>query len=79
MKATEHLAEKVTPFLKKMNNTKRNVKIIICDNAGKNKTLEENCVKHSEEIKFEFMSPGTTQKNRLVEQGFATLYFLCKQ
>ena len=31
-------------------------------------------MKNSEEIKFEFMSPGTPQKNGVVEQGFAALY-----
>ena len=30
---------KFTPFLKKMNIMKKNIKIIICDNTGENKTL----------------------------------------
>ena len=42
---------------------KENVKIIISENAGENKTLEENCMKNFEEIKFEFTSPGTPQQN----------------
>ena len=29
----------------------------------------------SEEIKFEFTSPGTPKKKGVVEQGFATLYY----
>ena len=61
-----------------MNTKKKNFKITCCDNAGKNKTLEENCVKYDEEIKFEFTSPGTPQKNGVAERGFATLYF-CMQ
>ena len=36
-----------------MKTTKKHVKIILCDNTGENKTLEENCMKKSEEIKFE--------------------------
>ena len=36
--------------------------------AGEKKTLEENCVKNSKEIK------STPQKNSVVERGFATLY-----
>ena len=50
------------------------VKIIRCDNAGENKTLEENCAKHFDEIDFEFTSPGNPQQNVMLEQAFATLY-----
>ena len=53
---------------------KKNVKVIFCDNAGENKTLEENCMRNFEEIKFEFHSPGTPHQNGVVEQGFAILY-----
>ena len=49
--------------------------MICCDNAGENKTLEESCAKSFEEIKFEFMSPGTPQKNGVVGQGFDTAYY----
>ena len=45
----------------------KNVRIICCDNAGENKTLEENCTKNNEEIKFELMSPGTPKQNGVVE------------
>ena len=38
---------------------KKNAKMMCCDNAGENKTLEENCAENFEEIKFEFMSRGT--------------------
>ena len=68
------MTEKVAPFLNKTNNTKKNAKIIRCDNSSENKTLGENCAKYFEEINFEFMSPGTTQKNDVVELGFATFY-----
>ena len=54
---------------------KKNVKIIFCDNAGKNKTLGENCVKIIKEINFKFTSSVTPQKNGIVERVFATLYF----
>ena len=54
---------------------KKNIKIIRCDNAGKNKTLEENCSKNFEEIKSEFTSEGTPQQNGVVEWGFVTLYY----
>ena len=57
-----------------MKTTKKNVKIFRCDNSGINKTLEENCMKSFEEIKFEFRSPGTPQKNGVVEWVFDTLY-----
>ena len=55
---------------------KKNVKIICCENVGENKTLEENCMKNFKEIKFEFTSPGTSQKNVSVEQGF---YKICSR
>ena len=35
-----------------MRNMKKNIKIICCDNAGKNKIIEENCMKNFKEIKF---------------------------
>ena len=57
-----------------MNTIQKNVKIIFCVNAGEEKTLEEHFMKNFEEIKFEFTSPGTPQKNVVVEQIFATLY-----
>ena len=37
----EYLSQKVTPFLNKMKIMKKNVKIIRCEKAGENKTLEE--------------------------------------
>ena len=36
----EDLSEKFTHFLKRMKTMKKNVKIIRCDNAGEDKTLE---------------------------------------
>ena len=36
------------------------------DNAGKHKALKDDYAKHFEEIYFEFMSPGTSQKNGMV-------------
>ena len=57
-----------------MKTIKKNFKIICCYNAGENKTLEGKFTKKSVEIKFGFMSPGTPQKNGIVERGFSTLY-----
>ena len=42
---------------------KKNVKIIFCGNAVKNKDLEEDCAKFFKEIDFKFTSIGTPQKN----------------
>ena len=53
---------------------KKSAKIFCCDNAGKNKTPKENCMKNSEEENFEFTSTGTPHQNVVVEQVFATLY-----
>ena len=60
-KAWEYLTERVTPFLNKTKTVKKNVKIIFCDNAGENKTIEENYAEYFEEIKFEFSPPCTPQ------------------
>ena len=68
------MTKKSTPLLNKMNTTKTNVKITLCENAGKNKTLEENFAKNTEEIDFEFTSSGTPQKNSVVKRVFATIY-----
>ena len=57
-----------------MNTTKKNIKIILCDNVDGNNILEENGAKNSEEIKYEFTSPCTPQKNGVVERRFDTLY-----
>ena len=66
-KSRENTNEKVIPFLKKMKTIKKNTKIIFCDNAGENKTLKENCTKFLKLINFEFMSPGTSQQNGVIE------------
>ena len=42
-KAKEHEAENAIPLLNKMKTIQKNFKIIHYGNAGKNKTLEENC------------------------------------
>ena len=39
-KGKKDFTEKLTPFLNKMNNMKKNVKVVCCDIAGENKTLE---------------------------------------
>ena len=54
---------------------KKFFRIIFYDKAGENNTLKENCAKNSDEIKLEFTSPGTPQKNGMAEQGFSTLYY----
>ena len=53
---------------------KKNSKTIFCDNTVEDKTLKEKCAKSSEEINFSFLSPGTPQKNCVIEWGFDTIY-----
>jgi hypothetical protein len=50
------------------------VKLIRCDNAGENKTLQKKCEKEGLGIQFEYTAPGTPQLNGRVERKFATLY-----
>ena len=52
----------------------KKTKIKCCENADKNKNLEENCAKKIREIHFEFTSPDTPQNNGVIERGFATFY-----
>ena len=40
VKGKEDLTEKGIPFLKKMNTMKKDIEIIHCESAGKNKTLK---------------------------------------
>ena len=42
-RAKYDLSGKVTSFFNKMKTMKENDNLSICDNAGKSKTLEENC------------------------------------
>ena len=51
-KSKEDLTGKVTPFLNKVTSSKKNVKIIICNNACKNKTLKENCAEFTKKSTF---------------------------
>ena len=66
-KENKELTENFTLLLKKMKSTKKNIKIFYCDNAGTNKTLEENCTQYFEENYFDFTLSGTPQKNVIVE------------
>ena len=52
----------------------KTVKLIWCDNAGKNKSLQKQCEKEGLGIQFEYTAPGTPQLNGRVERKFATLY-----
>ena len=47
------------------------VKVIRCDNAGENKSLEIEL--SGKNIKFEYTASGTPQQNGLVDRAFATL------
>lgn len=57
---------------------KVDVKVIRCDNAGENLSLEKECKKRGMGIKFEFTAPGTPQQNGKVERKFATLFGLTR-
>ena len=46
---------------------KKKANIIIYENTGKHKNIEENCANVFEEIDFEFMSPVTPQQNGMEE------------
>ena len=48
------------------------VKIIKCDNAGENQTLEAQCEDQGLGIIFEYKAPGTPKQNGWVERKFQT-------
>ena len=69
------LANVIIHFLKDLKLTeKKAVKFIRCDNAGENKTLENQCKDNELGINFKYMAPGTPQQNGVVERVFVTLY-----
>jgi hypothetical protein len=47
---------------------------IQCDNAGENKTTQEELRRLAPQVQFEFTAPDTPQQNGPVERKFATLY-----
>ena len=47
-KAKKYLTKKLTPFLKQMNTTEKDVKIGRFDNSDENKNTQENSAKNSE-------------------------------
>ena len=47
-----------------------NVKVILCDNASKNKALFDKCISKGINIIFDFSGPRTSQKNDKVERKF---------
>ena len=61
MKLEEYLTGKVPRYQNKMITTKKMPKQFSVITQVKNKTFELNCAKISEEINFEFTSPGTPQ------------------
>ena len=49
-------------------------KFIRCDNAGENKSLEQECIAHNMGIQFEYTPSGTPQRNGRVERKFTYLF-----
>jgi len=60
--------------LKKVTNKGIKIRNIRCDNAGKNRKLEENAIKENMGFNFEYASVVTPQQNGVAERAFATLY-----
>ena len=50
------------------------VKIIRCDNAGENKSLQKDSIKKGIGLTFQFPAPYTPQHSGSIEQSFATSY-----
>ena len=68
------MKEKLVPFLKELHHTYGiKIKHIRCDNAGKNRALEDLCIEKDLGIVFEYTPPVTPQQNGVVERAFATM------
>ena len=75
LKQKSDLSDAVIPLLIELRDkNNKAARIIRCDNAGENKSLEQNCKKEGLVIAFEYTAPGTPQQNGVVERAFATLY-----
>ena len=78
VKAKSHMPQKVVATIKQL---KRRygiiVKIIRCDGAGENKTLQKLCEEQELDIEFQVTAPNTGQHNP-VERKIATVYTGCR-
>ena len=74
MKKKSDQVVEIAQWLKNLNDKRGiKVKMIRCDNAGENKSLEEWCDKEGLGITFEYTAPGTPQQNGVVERAFVTV------
>ena len=64
----------LVPFLKDMRAREKIVKQVWCDNAGENRTLDNECQGEELGIEFEFTPPNSPQFNRRIERRIQTLY-----
>ena len=74
LKQKSDLAKKAMPLIKWLHLNNKEVKFIRCDNAGENKTLEQECLNQGFNIQFEYTPPGSPQYNGTVERAFPTIY-----
>ena len=75
MKRKSDLATEGIKLMKTiMNNSGVTIKVIRCDNAGENKTLEKEIIDRGMNIRFEYTATNTPQQNGRVERKFATIY-----
>ena len=68
------LKTKMVPLIKKLRSMGIIVKIIRCDNAGKNIDFEREAKEKGLDLKFEYTASDTPQQNGRVERKFQTLY-----
>ena len=50
------------------------VKVVWCNNAGENKSLQKDCIKDGLGVHFQYTDPYTPQHNRGIERSFAMSY-----
>jgi hypothetical protein len=74
LKKKSDLCDKMIALIKDLKaKQKITFKYIRCNDAGKNKMLEEVCLKVGLGIQFEYTAPSTPQRNGHVERKFTTL------
>jgi hypothetical protein len=76
LKAKSDLPETVIKWINEIHKTTTvKIKSIRCDNAGENKSLQNQIESKKDlNIKFEFTAPYTPEMNGKIERKFATLY-----
>jgi hypothetical protein len=74
VKSKDHLKTKVVELVKDLKHKGRFVKYVRPDDSGENASIKRACKEKCLDVKFEFSSPRTPQRNGKVKRKFQILY-----